>query len=112
MIVLAENDICPSQKTAQTVTYVVSGSDADVTYGPDGSDDQGAVPMSITQPLGSPEYYAINAQLNGGGSVSCKIEVDGVTIASASASGGYNIADCEIDPNSASGSWENTNSAA
>jgi hypothetical protein len=111
MILLAEKDICPSEQSAQTVTYAVTGSYADVTYGPAGSDDQGTVPMSVTQPLGSPQYYAINAQLQGGGSVSCQIKVDGVTIASASASGGYNIADCEIDQNSLSGGWENTNSA-
>lgn len=111
MIVLAEKDICPAEQSAQTVTYVVTGSYADVTYGPSGSDNQGTVPMSVTQPLGSPQYYAINAQLQGGGSVSCQIKVDSVTIASASASGGYNIADCEIDQNSTVGSWENTNSA-
>jgi hypothetical protein len=111
MIVMAEKDICPAQQSAQTVTYVVNGSDADVTYGPDGSDNQGTVPMSVTQPLGSPQYYAINAQLQGGGSVSCQIKVDGVTISSASASGGYNIADCEIDTNSETGAWENTNDA-
>ena len=111
MIVLAEKDICPAEQSAQTVTYAVTGSYADVTYGPSGSNDQGTAPRSVTQSLGSPQYYAINAQLQGGGSVSCQIKVDGVTIASASASGGYNIADCEIDQNSTSGSWEDTNNA-
>lgn len=111
MIVLAEKDICPAEQTAQTVTYEVTGSSADVTYGPSGSDNQGTVPMSVTQPLGSPQYYAINAQLQGGGSVNCKIKVDGVTISSASASGGYNIADCEVDQNVTTGSWENTNNS-
>jgi hypothetical protein len=33
-----------------------------------------------------------------------------VTIASASASGGYNIASCEIDQNT-NGSWEDTNAS-
>jgi hypothetical protein len=111
MITLAEKDMCPSQQSAQTVTYVVTGtSGAQVTYGPAGSNFTGSVPMSDTQPLGSPSYYAINAQLQGYGEVSCKLEVDGVTISSATASGGYNIADCEIGQNPTTQSWENDNS--
>jgi hypothetical protein len=35
--------------------------------------------------------------------------VDGVAISTGSASGGYNIADCEIDQNFTNGSWEDTN---
>lgn len=111
MIVLAEKDICPTEQSTQTVTYEVTGSNADVTYGPSGSNNQGTVPMSVTQSLGSPEYYAINAQLQGGGSVNCKIKVDGVTISSASASGGYNIGDCEIDQDITTGSWQDTNTS-
>ena len=110
MVLLAEKDICPGQQAAQTITYVVSGtSGADVTYGPSGSDYQGSVPMSVTKSLGNPSYYAINAQLQGYGSVTCKLEVDGVVISKASASGSYNIADCEIDQDITSGSWQDTN---
>jgi hypothetical protein len=93
----------------QTVTYVVNGSAADVTYGPAGSDLQGTVPMSVTDSLGSPAYYAITAQLQGEGAVSCAIEVNGETISSASATGGYNIASCEISQDPLSGQWANTN---
>lgn len=110
IIVLAEKDICPAEHTAQVVTYVVTGSYARVTYGPTGSEDQGTVPMSVTQSLGSPRYYVISAQLQGSGSVSCQIKVAGVTISSASASGGYNIADCGIN-HDATGSWINANNA-
>lgn len=109
IIVLAEKDICAAERTAQTVTYVVTGSPADVTYGPTGSQDQGSVPMSVTQSLGSPQYYAIAADLQGGGSVSCQIKIDGVTIASASASGGYDRSDCEIFRDR-SRSWVSANS--
>ena len=42
--------------------------------------------------------------------MSCQIKVDGVTISSASASGGYTIADCQINRD-ATGSWINTNTA-
>jgi hypothetical protein len=111
MITLAERDMCQAQYGRQTITYVVTGTPgADVTYGPAGSDFQGSVPMSVTKTLHSPQYYAIDAQLQGGGSVGCKLKVDGVTIASASASGGFNIADCEIDQDITTESWENTNS--
>ena len=111
MITLAEKDMCPSEQTAQTVTYVVTGTaGASVTYGPSGSNFTGSVPMSVSAPLGTPSYYAINAQLQGGGDVTCKLQVDGVTLSSATASGGYNIADCEIGQDAVSGSWENDNS--
>lgn len=111
MITLAEKDMCPSEQSAQTVTYVITGtSGAQVSYGPSGSNLSGTVPMSVTQPLANPSYYAINAQLQGYGEVSCKLEVDGVTISSATASGGYNIADCEIGQDAVTGSWENDNS--
>ena len=100
----------PSPKpAAQTVTYIVSGSGADVTYGPAGTDLTGAVPMTVTKPLGSPSYYDINAQLQGSGDVKCIIEVDGKAISTAEASGGYNIAGCEISKDPLTGAWQDTN---
>jgi hypothetical protein len=100
----------PPQK--QTVTYVVNGSPADITYGPAGSDLSGSVPMRVTQPLGTPDYYAISAQLQGDGTVSCQILVDGKVIATSTATGGYNIADCEISQDPFSGNWGDTNQGA
>jgi hypothetical protein len=100
----------PSPKpAAQTVTYIVTGSPADVMYGPAGTDLAGTVPMTVTRPLGSPSYYSISAQLQGGGDVKCAIEVDGKVIASGEGAGGYNIAACEISQNPLTGNWENTN---
>jgi hypothetical protein len=93
----------------QTVSYVVTGSAADVSYGPAGSDFAGTVPLHVTQPLGTPIYYSISAQLQGGGTVSCQIKVDGKAISSATASGGYNIASCEITQDPFSGDWTETN---
>jgi hypothetical protein len=66
--------------------------------------------MSVSAALGTPSYYAINAQLQGVCEVECQLKVDGVTISSATASGGYNIADCEIGQNPVTNSWENDNS--
>ena len=92
------------------MTYVVQGSSAQVTYGPDGSSLNGTVPMRVTRPLGHPQYYSISAQLNGARSVMCKILMDGKVTSVAHATGAYNIADCEIDQNPLSGTWEDTNS--
>ena len=105
MIMLAEKDLCPSQSTSQQVTYVVTGSAAHVTYGPSGANFEGTGPLSVSQPLGQPQFYSINAQLTGGGSVTCLLKVDGVTIVSNSASGSGNIASCQMDQN-LNGSWE------
>jgi hypothetical protein len=99
----------PAPAAPQTVTFEVSGSYAQVTYGPAGSDISGTVPMKVTDKLGNPIYYALTAQLQGGGTVSCEIEVDGEVISKATASGGYNIAQCEISPDPISGGWEDTN---
>ena len=87
----------------------MTGSAADVTYGPSGSDFQGSVPMTKTETLDSnASYYAITAQLQGGGQVSCSIEVNGKVIDHATAEGDYNIADCEITQG-LFGKWESTN---
>jgi hypothetical protein len=98
-------------RLADTVEYVVTGTPgADVTYGPAGSDITGSVPMNVIARLGDPAYYAINAQLQGGGTVSCKILVGGRVISSGTAEGGFNIASCEISQDSFSGSWQDDNS--
>jgi hypothetical protein len=104
---LAEKDMCSSLAAAQQVTYVVTGSGAHVTYGPSGSNYEGNAPLAVSQPLGAPQFYSINAQLTGGGSVTCLLKVDGVTIAADSASGSGNIASCQMDQN-LNGSWEAT----
>ncbi|HUN37831.1 MAG TPA: hypothetical protein VMU95_38060 [Trebonia sp.] len=96
-----------------TVTYVVTGSRANVTYGPAGSDATGSVPMrkTVTIPASAPLYYAIDAQLNGSGSVTCEILVGSRVISRATASGGYQIASCEIVPDPLTGNWQDANTA-
>jgi hypothetical protein len=111
----ASQPAAPAQTQAaaapDTVTYVVTGSDADVTYGPSGSNQAGSVPLNQTADIPSdpPLYYAVQAQLQGGGTVSCQIEVDGTVISSSTASGGYNIAQCEIGQDPLTGNWEDDN---
>jgi hypothetical protein len=65
----------------------------------------GTAPLSVTQPLGQPQFYSINAQLTGGGSVTCQLKIDGVTIASDSVSGSGDIASCQINQD-LNGSWD------
>jgi hypothetical protein len=96
---------------AATVTYKVTGSYADVTYGPAGSNLQGHVPLRKTARIGNAAYYAVTAQLQGGGSVTCEILVDGAVISKATATGSYNIAMCEISQDPLSGEWTDTNAA-
>lgn len=108
LITIAEKDLCPAETVPQQVTYVATGSSADVTYGPSGSGYQGTVPLTVTKPLvGNPQFYSMSVQLKGGGSVTCAIKVDGVTIVSASASGSTNVASCAMGQ-ALNGSWEQT----
>lgn len=110
---ISERDLCRKYlppKPKPTVEYVVTGTPgAQVTYGPSGSNFNGSVPMDVKARLGNPQYYAIDAQLQGSGSVQCEIKVNGKVISQASANGGFNIASCEIDQNPLTGQWENTN---
>ena len=107
LIRLAEKDLCPAQSDPQQVTYIANGSTANVTYGPSGSGYQGSVPLAVSRPLGNPQFYSISAQLKGGGTVTCQLRVDGVTIASSTASGTNSVAHCAMDQN-LNGSWEAT----
>jgi hypothetical protein len=110
--VVSAHGSSPQDGGAHTVTYVTSGdaADANVTYGPAGSALQGSVPMQASDQLGTATYYAIDAQLQGDGTVSCQILIDGTVVSSASAFGGYELARCEVirDP---SGNWTDANSA-
>jgi hypothetical protein len=108
LITLAEKDLCPAQSGPQQVTYMATGSSANVTYGPSGSGYQGSVPLAVTRLLvGNPQFYSISAQLKDSGSVTCQLKVDGVTIVSATASGTDSVASCAMDQN-LNGSWEET----
>lgn len=100
----------PAPAGAAVITYVVTGTPgADVTYGPAGSDLTGSVPMRVRQKLGDAAYYAIQAQLQGSGSVTVQILINGRVISSGHATGGYNIANAEIVQDPLTGKWENAN---
>lgn len=96
---------------ALKLTYLVTGTPgASVTYGPEGSTFNGKVPMRVTRKLGGALYYDVQAQLNGGGSVTVEILINGKAISSGHASGGYNIASAEISQDPLTGQWQDTNS--
>jgi hypothetical protein len=113
LVSLANRDICPSvHEVPQTVTYVVTGTPgASVTYGPKGSSFSGYVPMRLTRHLGYSSYYSIHVQLQGYGSVTCEILVQGHVISKATASGGDNTATCEISRNPSTGQIHNDDDA-
>ena len=103
------------------VEFIVSGTapdGIDITYGPSGSDFQGPSTLDGTATMsvpfdGSADYYALNAQLQGDGSITCKIVVTGpgdapLTVSSGAASGGFNICDAQAAPTDSTGlSWTN-----
>jgi hypothetical protein len=80
-----------------------------MTYGPPGSDFNGNDPMHVTGPAGNPEFYAISGQLQGGGTVTCVIKVDGVPLPMPAAAGGFNIADGEIGRDPITNLWGDDN---
>jgi hypothetical protein len=88
-----------------TVTYIVTGSPADVTYGPAGSASANTSPLHVTRRLGHPAYYAITAVMAGSGRVSCQIRVDGAAVATGTATGPYGIALCKIIRDPFTGAW-------
>jgi hypothetical protein len=64
---------------------------------------------------GTADYYAIDAQLQGGGSITCKIVVTGpgdapLTVSHGAASGDYNICSAQAAPEDSTGlTWTNEN---
>ena len=113
----------PTPAAPTKVTFVVSGTapdGIDITYGPSGSNFagpsalDGAARMSVKfDPSAS--YYAMNAQLQGAGDITCKIVVSGpgddpATVSKGAARGGFNICDVQAAPADSTGlSWESEN---
>lgn len=103
------------------VEFIVSGTapdGIDITYGPSGTNLSGPSTLDGTATMsvpfdGSADYYALNAQLQGDGSITCKIVVTGpgdapLTVSSGAASGGFNICDAQAAPTDSTGlSWTN-----
>lgn len=111
----------PSAAPATKVEFIVSGSTPngiDITYGPSGTNLSGPTTLDGTVKESVPfdssaEFYALQAQLQSGGDITCKIVVTGpgdkpLTVSHGAASGGYNI--CSAQATSDDGvSWQNEN---
>lgn len=107
--------------TPTKVEFVVSGTapdGIDITYGPSGSNFAGPSTLdgTVTESVpfdGQASFYHLNAQLQGAGSVTCKIVVTGpgdnpTTVSSGGASGGFNICSAQAAPVDSTGlQWQN-----
>jgi hypothetical protein len=86
---------------ATDVTFTVDGSTpagVDITYGSDSSNYQGPSQPPMYKTLQIDEhalYYAVNAQLSGGGNVTCEIQI-GDVVRTGHAVGGYNICSAQL----------------
>jgi hypothetical protein len=116
----AASSAAPSLPTK--VEFIVSGSapdGIDITYGPGGTELSGPSTLDGTATMTVPFdasalYYAMNAQLQGDGDITCKIVVTGpgdapLTASSGAASGGYNICSAQAAPENSGLSWQNEN---
>ena len=112
----------PSPAALSKVEFVVTGSTPDgidITYGPSGSNFagpstlHGKARMSVKFDS-SASYYALNAQLQGAGSIACKIVVTGpgdqpLTVSHGAASGGYNICSAQATSDDGGFTWQDEN---
>jgi hypothetical protein len=86
----------PGGSSRHTVTYKVTGGHgASVTYQNEsqdtGQDTEAGTPWSDVESMSDGDFYYVSAQNQGGGTITCSVVVDGVTVDSNSASGEYAI---------------------
>ena len=119
---LASATASPSPVAPTKVEFIVSGSapdGIDITYGPSGtnlsgpSSLDGKATMSVPFDAGA-SFYALNAQLQGAGSITCKIVATGpgdapLTVSHGAASGGYNICSAQATSDDGGFSWQDEN---
>jgi hypothetical protein len=108
------------------VHFIVTGTgNPSITYGSDSDNRDGGGTLGILGDgnqlpwkasmrfRGDAQYYSMDAQLEGGGDIHCKIVVTGpgikaLTVSSGHASGGSNICSVQAAPNDPRGSsWQN-----
>lgn len=100
----------PVRTPPADVTFTVTGSDGragvDITYGSQNANLQGGsgLPWSVSMAIQPADaYYDVQAQLEGAGSITCKVEVEGVT-KTAHAAGAYDFCRAEVI-NDLNGRW-------
>lgn len=89
-----------SNSSATSVEFVVTGdapNGVDITYGSDGSNYQGQLPLNTTMQIDTHAmYYTVTAQLQGGGDVTCSVTIGDQT-RTGHAVGGYNICSAQLN---------------
>lgn len=89
----------------ETVTFIVKGGPAAVSYGAYGNPVPGTSPMTVTEPLSdAASQYVISATAQGGQPVTVIIAVDGAVLASDSTGDGNAIALAQVIRNG--DNWE------
>ena len=102
------NDSSSGAEGATEVSFSVTGSapnGVDITYGSDSSNYDGSPPpfaASLTIDENA-LYYAVSAQLMGGGDVTCEVRI-GDIVRTGHAVGGYNICSAQLNK-SYDGGW-------
>jgi len=97
-------------KGGKTATFTVTGTapnGVDITYGDESSNYDGPKnpPMTKTLDVKSDAlYYAVTAQLQGGGDVTCKVQI-GDAVKVGHARGSYNICSAQLNSDPINGGW-------
>jgi hypothetical protein len=101
----------PSKGSGATeAVFSVTGSapaGVDITYGSDGSNYQGPSQPPMHETLNIQKdalYYQVTAQLQGGGDITCKLEI-GDAVKIGHARGGYNICSAQLNSDPVNGGW-------
>ena len=89
-----------SNSGAAVAVFTVTGSapgGVDITYGSDGTNLQGRLPLDTTLAINKNAlYYQVTAQLQGGGNISCSVTIGDQT-RTGHATGGYNICSAQLN---------------
>jgi len=104
----------PTHHAKPKVKFTVTGDapgGVDIMYGSDSDNRQGGgMPWSATLPLHDDAlYYSVTAQLQGGGDITCKVQI-GDQVKTGHASGGYNICSAQLN-SGVFGGWESVTGA-
>lgn len=86
------------------ITYVVSGSSSDVTYGKL-APNHGKSSMKVTQAMGNDQVFNLTTELNKPGKSTVEILVNGKKVASATATTNKSVASITVSRNFTTGGW-------
>lgn len=97
------------QTATGPVFFVVSGSSSavSITYGDPGSQHEVqqpvGTPLTFSVPFSDAAYFAVTAQLQGDGTITCKVISGGHVVSEGHASGGFSICSAQASPDPGGG---------